>query len=167
MDIASQVRSQIAEFVPHVPWIMAIRNQGMRERHWIELSEKVGTELNPENGDFTIQGAFDMELYKHTELLQKIGDKAGKENQIEVKLDEMAAEWAEINLDISPYRETGTCTLRGVDELIAILDEQITMTQAMMFSAYKAPFEERIEDWNTKLYCSNINPSISKKLKNI
>ena len=78
MDIASQVRSQIADFVPHVPWIMAIRNQGMRERHWIELSEKVGTELNPENGDFTIQGAFDMELFKHTELLQKLEIKPGK-----------------------------------------------------------------------------------------
>ena len=163
MDIASQVRSQIAEFIPHVPWIMAIRNQGMRERHWTEMSEKVGIELNPENGDFTIQAAFDMELFKHTELLQKIGDKAGKENQIEVKLDEMAAEWAEINLDISPYRETGTCTLRGVDELIAILDEQITMTQAMMFSAYKAPFEERIEDWNTKL--STISDVIEEWIK--
>ena len=28
---------------------------------------------------------------------------------------------------------------------MAVLDEHITMTQAMMFSAYKAPFEERIE----------------------
>ena len=41
--------------------------------------------------------------------------------------------------------------LKGIDELIAILDEQITKTQGMMFSAYKAPFEERIDAWNTKL----------------
>ena len=93
----------------------------------------------------------------------KIGDKAGKENQIEVKLDEMAEEWADIDLDVQMYRETGTCTLRGVDELIAILDEQITMTQAMMFSAYKAPFEERIEDWNMKL--STISDVIEEWIK--
>jgi dynein heavy chain len=151
MDIASQIKSQISEFQPHTPWIMALRNQGMRERHWTELSEKIGTEINPENGDFTIQKAFDLEIFNHTEAVQKVGDKAGKENQIEVKLDEMEAEWAEIDLDVAVYRETGTCTLRGVDELIAILDEQITMTQAMMFSAFKGPFEERIEEWNVKL----------------
>ena len=45
-------------------------NQGMRERHWEELSEKTGHPINPENGDFTIQAAFDMELFKHTEVLQ-------------------------------------------------------------------------------------------------
>ena len=35
---------------------------------------------------------------------------------------------------------------------MAILDEQVTMTQAMQFSAFKGPFEERIEHWNHKLY---------------
>ena len=127
------------------------------------LVKKTGHPINPKNGDFTIQAAFDMEFFKHTEVLQKIGDKAGKENQIEVKLDEMAEEWADIDLDVQVYRETGTCTLRGVDELIAILDEQITMTQAMMFSAYKAPFEERIEDWNMKL--STISDVIEEWIK--
>ena len=33
----------------------------------------------------------------------------------------------------------------------AILDEHVTMTQAMAFSAFKGPFEERIDNWNTSL----------------
>ena len=32
------------------------------------------------------------------------------------------------------------------------LDEQVTLTQAMMFSAFKGPFEQRIDDWNHKLF---------------
>jgi dynein heavy chain len=34
---------------------------------------------------------------------------------------------------------------------MALLDEHITMTQAMTFSAFKGPFEERIEVWNDTL----------------
>ena len=151
MDIASQVISQIKEFSPHIHWISALRNKGMRDRHWEEISTTIGTDVNPSNGDFNIKRAFELEMFRFTEAIQKIGDKAGKENQIEVKLDEMGLEWAGIDLNIGVYRETGTYTLRGVDELIAILDEQITMTQAMMFSAFKGPYEDRIDEWNIKL----------------
>ena len=54
-----------------------------------------------------------------------------------------------------PFTGNWNMYLRGVDELIAILDEQITMTQAMMFSAFKGPFEERIEEWNVET-CNSI-----------
>lgn len=47
--------------------------------------------------------------------------------------------------------ETGTSVLKGVDEYMALLDEHITMTQAMTFSTFKGPFEERIENWNSTL----------------
>ena len=43
------------------------------------------------------------------------------------------------------YRETGTFILKGVDDLQTLLDEHVTMTQAMQFSAFKKPFEDRID----------------------
>ncbi|CAN0498329.1 unnamed protein product, partial [Scytosiphon promiscuus] len=46
---------------------------------------------------------------------------------------------------------TGTSILKGVDDYMALLDEHITMTQAMTFSTFKGPFEERIENWNNTL----------------
>ena len=79
----------------------------------------------------------------------------------------MQGEWKNIVLQISPYRETGTgrsapalyaaaaaawclsphltpCPfsgiIKGVDEINAVLDEHITMTQAMQFSAFKVGF---------------------------
>lgn len=41
--------------------------------------------------------------------------------------------------------------LKGVDDYMNLLDEHITMTQAMTFSTFKGPFEERIENWNNTL----------------
>ena len=59
-------------------------------------------------------------------------------------MDKMEGEWKDVVLDVAPYKDTGTFVLRSFDELQAILDEHITTTQAMMFSAFKGPFEERL-----------------------
>ena len=93
-----------------------------------------------------------MNLDEHLELLTKVSEVSGKEYQIEVALDGMMKEWEEIDLQIIPYRDTGTFVLKGVDEIQAVLDEHITMTQAMQFSNFKKPFEERIEKWGKTLY---------------
>ena len=56
----------------------------------------------------------------------------------------MMDQWANIELEIIPYRDTGTSVLKGLDEIQAVLDEHITMTQAMQFSSFKKPFEDQI-----------------------
>lgn len=37
---------------------------------------------------------------------------------------------------------------------------QVTMTQAMQFSAFKGPFAERIDVWNAKLYMVSKRASV-------
>ena len=92
-----------------------------------------------------------MDLTEHTDLIGKVAESAGKEYQIELAMDNMESQWGSIDLTIVSYRETGTCVLKAVDELQAVLDEHITMTQAMQFSAFKKPFEERIDSWDKTL----------------
>ena len=41
----------------------------------------------------------------------------------------MLGDWTGLELQIFPYRDTGTGVLKGVDEVQAILDEHVTMTQ--------------------------------------
>ncbi len=152
-DIASEVGRQIDAFAPNVPFVMGMRNPGMRDRHWDQLSESIGQDIHPAaDPDFTLQTAFDMELHKHGQLFASVGATAGKEYQIEQGLDKMRNEWKTIELQIVPYEKAaGYSILKGVDELMAILDEQLTATQAMSFSPFKGPFEERIELWNRTL----------------
>ena len=85
----------------------------------------------------------------HRELISRVGATAGKEYQIEKGLDKMVEEWKIQELQICPYDKAPGChILKGVDELLAVLDEQLTATQAMSFSPFKGPFEERIDLWN-------------------
>jgi dynein heavy chain len=150
-SIADEIRNQVTAFKPNVPFIVSMRNPGMRGRHWEQISDSVGFQINPEEQGLTLAQVLEMDLSDHTELFQKISESAGKEYQIELALNNMVKEWENISLDIYPYRDTGTSVLKGVDEITAVLDEHITMTQAMQFSAFKKPFEDRIEEWDKSL----------------
>ena len=81
---------------------------------------------------------------------RQVAESAAKEYTIEQTLDKMEVDWEPFNLDVRDYRG-GTGILAGFDEINTVLDEQVTMTQAMSFSAFKGPFEERIDTWNHKL----------------
>lgn len=96
---------------------------------------------------FTLTKLKAMHLEVHLEVVTKVCDVAGKEFAIEQAMDKMEREWKGVNLEIVPYRETGTFVLRGFDVIQQLLDDHIVMTQSMSFSPFKGPFAQRIEDW--------------------
>lgn len=148
--IAETVKEQISVFKPYVPLIVALRNPGMRQRHWTELSKNIGFDLEIDES-FTLTNIFQLNLLDRIDDIVKVAEAASKEYQVEQALVTMKAVWEKIDLQIISYRETGTYVIKGVDEIQVVLDEHVTMTQAMMFSSFKGPFEEEIVDWNATL----------------
>lgn len=127
--IATQVRDELEHFRPNVPLITALRNPGMRDRHWNELSAKLNVKLPEDRKNLTLQMLVDLGLSHHMNEVEKTAEKAGKEFSIETALDKMTKAWESVQLIIEPYRDTGTCILKGVDDYMSLLDEHITMTQ--------------------------------------
>ena len=123
---------------------MALRTDGMVERHWDMLSEKIGKTVKPYEG-FTYAKCMEMNL------TDDVGEKAGKEYNIEKSMQEMKAGWANLELILKPFKDTGTYVVGGFDDAMMILDEHIVLTQTMQFSPFKFFMLEEIEDWNTTL----------------
>ncbi|VEL09889.1 unnamed protein product [Protopolystoma xenopodis] len=88
---------------------------------------------------------------EHIASISKVGEIAGKEYAIENALNKMATEWEPVKFDVLAYKQTGTCIIKVADEVNQLLDDHIVMTQAMGFSPYKKPFEDRITQWEQKL----------------
>ena len=51
--------------------MQALRQPGMRERHWQQLSEQLGMALKPDK-DFVLSKALDMRLMDHLDAIQKV-----------------------------------------------------------------------------------------------
>ena len=149
-DNCNKIRDEVEVFKKYTPLVSALRAPGMRERHWDLMSEQIGMDLHPDDS-FTLQGGLDMGLLEHLEAITKVSDVAMKEYSIETTLDKMQAEWKEQTLGILEYRETGTYVVRVDETVTQLLDDHIVMTQAMGFSPFKKPFEERIVEWEASL----------------
>ena len=97
-QIAEEIQGEVKQFQPKVPLVMGLRNPGMRQRHWDALSEAVGFKVVADE-HFTLQKAIKMGLVEHASQVEKIGDTAGKEFQLEVALDKMETEWRTIDME--------------------------------------------------------------------
>eukprot|EP00899_Mesostigma_viride_P012150 jgi/Mesvir1/20936/Mv08007-RA.1 len=143
-------KAQVGEFKPHCPLITALRNPGMRDRHWDQLSTELGMDLHPDPS-FTLTKAIQIGLPGHLDVITKVSEVAAKEFAIEQTLDKMQGEWKSLELTVLPYRETGTYIMRLEESIAQMLDDHMVMTQSMNFSPYKKPFEERITQWESQL----------------
>lgn len=149
-EIAQKVKAEIDEFKPYVPLAVALRKEGMKDRHWDQISEKVGFDIRPTE-DFTLTSVIEAGMLAHVDIAQEVGERAAKEYHIEKQLAKMKIEWATQSFLLKPFKSTPTCYIAGFEDAVNMLDEHLVNTQAMQFSPFKKPFEEEIEEWCHKL----------------
>ncbi|CAB3221174.1 unnamed protein product [Arctia plantaginis] len=149
-SVANTIRDAIDEFRPLIPVLQAVRNPGMKERHWNEFMEKSGITVTM-NEKQTFQMCLKQGVAEHGELIAEIGELASKEYVIEQSLDKMQGDWATKIMELSPYKNTGTHIMKIADETLQLLDEHLLITQQLGFSPFKAAFELRIQEWDDKL----------------
>jgi dynein heavy chain len=89
-----------------------------------------------------------MKLHESEETCIEVGERAAKEFTIENNLNRMEVEWEDVDFFVMPAKNApDTSILGGFDKIQQILDDHIVAAQAMQFSAFKKPFEERIDEW--------------------
>jgi dynein heavy chain len=150
-DAAEEIKRQIEEFKPVMPVITALRNPGLKDRHWSIMSKELGVELIPGENLKTLNDVYTLDLLDKEESITKVCESAGKEYAIEAALDKMMKDWAPMKFEILPYRETGSFVLKGADDVQQLLDDNIVMTQAMGFSPFNKPHKARLDAWAEKL----------------
>jgi dynein heavy chain, axonemal len=101
--IAETIRDKVQDFEPHKDYIMALRVDGMKDRHWDAISDKVGQVVKPYPG-FTLKNVLEMNLKPFQEDIIDIGEKASKQYKIECDLAKMKGEWEEILFGLKPFK---------------------------------------------------------------
>jgi len=146
--LAEEKKGFADDFKRFVPLIYALRQPGMKDRHWQTFSKSIGRDFAPD-ASFTLGEA--APLLESVDDLVNVADVAAKEFSIEQALAKMKGEWDKVNLDVMEYGETGTFIVKVEDVVLQQLDDHLVMTQSMSFSPHKAPFEAEIADWEKSL----------------
>jgi dynein heavy chain len=61
LAVATAVKEKVDEFKPVVPIAVALRKDGMVDRHWDQVSTALGSDIRPIEG-FTLQSCIDAGL---------------------------------------------------------------------------------------------------------
>ncbi|OXB71582.1 UNVERIFIED_CONTAM: hypothetical protein H355_004177 [Colinus virginianus] len=142
----------LKRFSPLVPLILALRQEGMRMRHWDKISTAVGKKIWPGMENFTLSKLLELKITQFEDIIVETGDVAAREFLIEKALKKMKTEWERVTFNFTEkYKLTDTYILKGTEEIIALFDEHIALTQTLQFSPDKRPFEEEIEAWCSEL----------------
>ncbi|KFO19799.1 Dynein heavy chain 7, axonemal [Fukomys damarensis] len=162
ITMCSIIMEQIKAFKDCIPTVSILCNPGMRARHWKQMSEIVGYDLTPDSGT-TLRKILKLNLTPYLDKFEVISAGASKEFSLEKAMNTMIGTWDAISFHISLYRDTGVYILSAVDEIQAILDDQIIKTQTMRGSPFIKPFEKEIKAWEDRLI--RIQETIDEWLK--
>uniref|UniRef100_A0A8D1WK46 Dynein axonemal heavy chain 12 n=1 Tax=Sus scrofa TaxID=9823 RepID=A0A8D1WK46_PIG len=162
MEYYSAIKKNKIMPFDYIPTVSILCNPGMRTRHWKQLSEIVGYDLTPDSGT-TLRKVLKLNLTPYLDKFEVISAGASKEFSLEKAMHTMMGIWDDMAFHISLYRDTGVCILSSVDEIQALLDDQIIKTQTMRGSPFIKPFEKEIKAWEDRLI--RIQETIDEWLK--
>lgn len=153
LKIAEDIKNQIDEFKPVIPTVKCLRQAGMKDRHWNQMSKELGFEVRPGVTLLTLQDVYSLDLMLHEQVITRISEVGSREFQIETTLANMKRDWEDMRLKVKPYKTTGCCVIPKdtIDDTQEKLDDQTLNTQALSFSPFKKIFEKDIEEWEANI----------------
>ncbi|TPX59932.1 hypothetical protein PhCBS80983_g02164 [Powellomyces hirtus] len=148
--VAENVKNRLDRFKAHLPLISILRNPGLRERHWESMAEIVGQPIHPD-GSTSLTKVLDLNLEQYLPQFESISDAASKEFSLQKTLTKMREEWEPLMFNCVEYKDTGTRILSSLEEVQALLDDQIVKVQTMRGSPFVKPIEEDVKTWESTL----------------
>jgi len=148
---ASTIVAEIKMFLEeHIPLMLLLCTPGLHERHWVEIMNVTGLEIEVHDGT-NLSQMLDISLHNYVNAIEDTCVAASKEYGLEKAMDKMETEWESMQFDTKPHRNTGTSILCAIDEIQQLLDDHIVKTQAMRGNRYITPFLDRITAWEKLL----------------
>ncbi|KAK9794950.1 hypothetical protein WJX73_010224 [Symbiochloris irregularis] len=146
-------KTTIDTFLAGLPLLQSLAHKSMRPRHWKEVMRITATELNMAEDVLRLQHLLDAQLVKHQEEVEELCSCGVKEEQIEIKLGGVVAQWGSTNFNFGEFKSHGAVTLKPSEtaEVVTALEEGQMLLGSMASNRYAAPFREEVVAWLKRL----------------
>ncbi|RQM28047.1 hypothetical protein B5M09_000344 [Aphanomyces astaci] len=151
------------DFLVSCPLYQALRHPSIQSRHWVELMQVTllifetrrllvqQTFPNPiDHAELKFADIMELKLHRFQKDIEDLTERAQKESQVELALQEVDARWSTISFDVTVYKDTQVPILRVRDEDIEVLEADQVMLQSMLSSRVQY-FKGLSEAWSQKL----------------
>eukprot|EP00949_MAST-11_sp_MAST-11-sp1_P002809 g2809.t1 len=162
---AEALFQEVKAFRTDMPLISALANKALQQIHWQEIAETSGVEFVIDE-EMTLKALLDLGIRNHLETVQAVSLSADKQYALVKAIEAMRLEWACVDFETVEFVRTTptrvmateeggddmlTYIIRGTDDIVALLDDQIVKIQMMRLSPYIKPIEKQAKAWERKL----------------
>jgi len=148
------VEARLANFKESLPLVVNLKNDAMKQRHWIKLMDVTKVTFDTTLKTLTLSNIFSMELHRFTADVEDIINEAGQEAKIENELAKIEAAWRNNSLSFYKYKkdgqERGYC-LRPADDIKLELDDNLLNLQTISGSRFVGQFVDTVRKWEKTL----------------
>ncbi|KAI3432720.1 hypothetical protein D9Q98_004263 [Chlorella vulgaris] len=146
-------RRTIDDFLNLLPLFQSLTHKSIRPRHWEGLMAITGRQLVLADDVLKLQHLLDLSLLAHRDDVEELCASAVKEEQIEVKLAAVGAQWAAEAFTFAEHKQRGAVVLKPSDtsELLERLEDSLMVLGSMATNRYSAPFRGEVQGWISKL----------------
>ncbi|CAE7456958.1 ODA2 [Symbiodinium sp. CCMP2592] len=142
-----ELKHEIEDFQQVLPLLMELSKKSIQQRHWQQVNDITGKDLQVEREDFKLQSLIDAKLNDFKDDIQDITESADKQQIIEEKLADITAQWNTMSFEFSTWKSREVpCVLVGskVTEVQEALEETQMFLNAMNAQRQSGPFKEEL-----------------------
>ena len=111
-----------------MPLIIALRNPGLKDRHWEEISKLTSITLNKNMKKVKLVDLIERGIMEFVDEISDISDRATRELALENAKHKMETEWEHISFQVVPFKETGTYIIVENQPIWDLLDDHLMKT---------------------------------------
>ena len=142
-----ELKKEIENFQHILPLLMELSKKSIQPRHWQQVNDVTGKELQVEREDFKLQSLIDARLNDFKDEILDITESADKQQIIEEKLADTTALWHTTSFEFSTWKNREVpCVLVGhkLTEVQESLEESQMILNAMNAQRQSAPFKAHL-----------------------
>ncbi|KAL7754402.1 hypothetical protein RI367_000383 [Sorochytrium milnesiophthora] len=150
-DVLNALRERFKHVKRIVPVLTDLRNPALRERHWTQLVNEIGKAFDPHAPDATLERVLDLGLDQYSESIAQMSASATKELSIEQGLAEIRQSWANLQIEVTPYKDDKYFKVRVTDDVFELLEDNQVTLSTMKSSKFYVAFSTEIDHWERTL----------------
>ncbi|KAI9004406.1 dynein heavy chain [Hyaloraphidium curvatum] len=143
-NVFTGLDKEVKQMVTQLQVAVELRSPTVRERHWIQLLENVGSKFDRSNSTLKDIVSLNLDL----ETVRAMADRAAKELQMEKHLDSIKNTWEDAKFVVKPSPHGhDTLMLVGSEALLETLEDNQVLLQNMMANRNVQFFQPQILRW--------------------
>eukprot|EP00930_Biecheleria_cincta_P100463 TRINITY_DN920_c0_g1_i2.p1 TRINITY_DN920_c0_g1~~TRINITY_DN920_c0_g1_i2.p1 ORF type:complete len:4610 (-),score=1017.36 TRINITY_DN920_c0_g1_i2:106-13935(-) len=142
-----ELKKEIEDFQEVLPLLMELSKKSIQGRHWQQVNDITGKDLQVEREDFRLQSLIDAKLNGFKDEITDITESADKQLIIEEKMGDITAQWSTMTFEFAVWKtRPEPCILVGykVNEVQEALEETQMLLNAMNAQRHSQPFKEEL-----------------------